>query len=155
MDAASDIQWMRREKFDGEEQEAAGEEDTCEGESQSKARSEEGSQETCRKESYEEQEAAGEEDTCESEGESQSKARSKEGSQEISCEESCAERFEETCCSGTQGGSDETSGEDSFSRFVQTSGPSPRQKVREAVCGRGAPAVLAIAADGVADAERS
>jgi hypothetical protein len=29
MEAASDIQWMREEKFDGEEQEKAGEEGTC------------------------------------------------------------------------------------------------------------------------------
>jgi hypothetical protein len=29
MEAASDIQWMRKEKFDGKEQEATGEEDTC------------------------------------------------------------------------------------------------------------------------------
>ena len=32
MEAASDIQWMREEKFDGEEQEAIGEEETCESE---------------------------------------------------------------------------------------------------------------------------
>ena len=31
MEAASDIQWMRREKIDGEKQEEAGEEETCEG----------------------------------------------------------------------------------------------------------------------------
>jgi hypothetical protein len=30
MEAASDIQWMREEKFDGEEQEKTGEEDTYE-----------------------------------------------------------------------------------------------------------------------------
>ncbi|TKS62959.1 MAG: hypothetical protein EWM73_01949 [Nitrospira sp.] len=29
MEAALDIQWMREEKFDGEEQKAAGEEDIC------------------------------------------------------------------------------------------------------------------------------
>ena len=133
METASDIQWMREEKIDGEKQEEAGEEESYEGQSQSKARSEEGSQETCRKESYEEQEAAGEEDTCESEGQSQSKTRSKEGSQEISCEESCTECFEETCCSGTQSGSEETGGDDGSSRFVQTSGSSPGAKIREAV----------------------
>lgn len=32
MEAVSDIHWMREEKFDGEEQEEAGEEETCEGE---------------------------------------------------------------------------------------------------------------------------
>jgi len=31
METASDIQWMREENIDGEEQEKAGEEDTCEG----------------------------------------------------------------------------------------------------------------------------
>ncbi len=30
MEAALDIQWMREEKFDGEEQKTAGEEDICE-----------------------------------------------------------------------------------------------------------------------------
>jgi hypothetical protein len=30
METASDIQWMREEKIDGEEQEAAGEEEICE-----------------------------------------------------------------------------------------------------------------------------
>ena len=30
METASDIQWMREEKIDGEEQEETGEEDTCE-----------------------------------------------------------------------------------------------------------------------------
>jgi hypothetical protein len=54
MEAALDIQWMRKEKFDGEEKEAVSEEDTCEGQSQRKARSEEGSQETRCKESYKE-----------------------------------------------------------------------------------------------------
>jgi hypothetical protein len=32
MEIASDIQWMREEKIDGEEQEEAGEEESCEGE---------------------------------------------------------------------------------------------------------------------------
>jgi hypothetical protein len=31
METTSDIQWMREENIDGEEQEKAGEEDTCEG----------------------------------------------------------------------------------------------------------------------------
>ena len=37
METAADIQRMREENIDGEDQEEAGEEDTCEGESQSQA----------------------------------------------------------------------------------------------------------------------
>src|SRR2546422_9700808 len=121
METASDIQWMREEKIDGEEQEAASEEESCEGEgkSQSKDRSEEGRQETGYKESCQED--------CQ------------EGSQETGCKESCQENYQEDCqearCSYTQGGSEEAGGDDGSTSFVQTIGTSSRQEIREAVRG--------------------
>src|SRR3990172_6937827 len=50
------------------------------------------------------------------------------------------EDCQEALCRGTQGRSEETGGDDGSSRFVQTSGTSPRQKICEAARG-GAPEV--------------
>ena len=54
MEITADIQRMREENIDGEDQEEAGEEDTCEGESQASGEAgsqeiynQEGSQENC------------------------------------------------------------------------------------------------------------
>lgn len=54
MEITSVIQWMREENIDGEEKEEVGEEGIFEGQSQSKACSEEGSQEVCDKETGQE-----------------------------------------------------------------------------------------------------
>ena len=111
METAADIQWMREENIDGEEQEEAGEEDTCKGESQSQAkvRSEEGSQETRYKEG------------CQ------------EGCQESSQETGYKEHGQEAYCNGIQSWSEETCSDEKFSRYVQTGGSSSRQEICEAI----------------------
>lgn len=105
MEITSVIQWMREENIDGEEKEEVGEEDIFEGESQSKARSEEGSQEVCEKE------------TCQED--------CQEGSQETG-QENC----EEVRCSSVQGGPEEIRRYDELSRGIQID----RSGVREEVC---------------------
>ncbi len=110
MEITSVIQWMREENIDGEEKEEVGEEGIFEGQSQSKACSEEGSQEVCDKE-------AGQED-CQ------------EGSQEVCDKETGQEDCQEVHCSSVQGGSEEICHYDELSRCSKID----RSGVREEIC---------------------
>ena len=104
METTLDIQRMREENIDGEDQEEAGEENTREGESQSKACSEESSQE------------ARDEKGCQEDGQ--------EGREEIGQEDRCQETYEETRRRSLQGGSKEACDNKGFSQFVETSDSS-------------------------------
>lgn len=129
MEVTSDIQWMREENIDGEEKEEAGEEEICEGKSQSKAPGEEGSQEVCDKES------------CQEDRREESQETGQENRQEV-------------LCRGIQGGSEKICNHDRLSRSVQIGGFGVRQEICEVFRRRGAQEAVALAADGFAVAER-
>jgi hypothetical protein len=119
MEATSHIHWMREENIDGEAQEEGGEEEACEGESQSKVQSEEGGEEIRYTEGCQED--------CQ------------EGSQETSCQDRCQESHQEDCqeaqCCCTQSWSEEICSDDQFRRYTQTGGSSLRQEICEAIRG--------------------